>query len=509
MKKEKVLEVNNLKISFRTPNGLVRAVRDISFDLYKGETLAIVGESGSGKSVTNRAIMGILAGNGIIDDGSILYREQDLAKLSEANFHAIRGNKIGMIFQDPLSSLNPTMKIGKQITEAMLINGNRIKNKMVDMYHTEYYEYLNKKKELDLARKNAKTRIFEIQLDDTISKQEKKTQITTVKNELRGKLSDINAEIPTYKKKYIEKKEQAKKDVKADVAQIKVDEKVELESLKANLLEQKKLLETFAKGSEDYSNQLKKINKVKDNIRNNRENFKRKLYVTKKEAYARAIEIMNEVGIPEPEKRFNQYPFQFSGGMRQRVVIAIALMANPEVLICDEPTTALDVTIQGQILNLIKKLKKQRDLSVIFITHDLGVVANVADRVAVMYAGKIVEYGTSEDVFYNPKHPYTWALLSSVPDLDTKEKLLSIPGTPPDMLYPPKGDAFADRNQFALKIDFEEQPPFFKISESHYAASWLLHEDAPKVDMPNIVKDRIEKYKAQEKTFQQSKGAQA
>ena len=161
------------------------------------------------------------------------------------------------------------------------------------------------------------------------------------------------------------------------------------------------------------------------------------------------------------------------------------------------------------ILNLIKKLKKQRDLSVIFITHDLGVVANVADRVAVMYAGKIVEYGTSEDVFYNPKHPYTWALLSSVPDLDTKEKLLSIPGTPPDMLYPPKGDAFADRNQFALKIDFEEQPPFFKISDSHYAATWLLHEDAPKVDIPVIVKDRIEKYKTQEKTFQQSKGAQA
>jgi len=509
MKKEKVLEVNNLKISFRTPNGLVRAVREISFDLYKGETLAIVGESGSGKSVTNRAIMGILAGNGIIDDGSILYREQDLAKLSEANFHAIRGNKIGMIFQDPLSSLNPTMKIGKQITEAMLINGDRIKNKMVDMYHTEYYEYLNKKKELDLARKNAKTRIFEIQLDDTISKQEKKTQIASVKTELKGKLSEIKAEIPSFKKIYIEKKEEAKKIIKADVAQIKADEKVELQSLKANLAEQKKLLETLVKDSEDYENQLKNVNKVKEDIRNNRENFKRKLHVTKKEAYERAIEIMNEVGIPEPEKRFNQYPFQFSGGMRQRVVIAIALMADPEVLICDEPTTALDVTIQGQILNLIKNLKKQRDLSVIFITHDLGVVANVADRVAVMYAGKIVEYGTSEDIFYNPKHPYTWALLSSVPDLDTKEKLLSIPGTPPDMLYPPKGDAFADRNQFALKIDFEEQPPFFKISDTHYAATWLLHEDAPKVDMPVIVKDRIEKYKAQEKAFQQSKGAQA
>jgi len=208
---------------------------------------------------------------------------------------------------------------------------------------------------------------------------------------------------------------------------------------------------------------------------------------------------MREVGIPEPEKRFNQYPFQFSGGMRQRIVIAIALTANPELLICDEPTTALDVTIQGQILNLIKDIKKERDLSVIFITHDLGVVANMADRVAVMYAGKIVEYGTAEDIFYNPKHPYTWALLSSVPDLDTKDKLLSIPGTPPDMLFPPKGDAFADRNQFALKIDFEEQPPFFKVSDTHYAATWLLHPDAPKVEMPQIIQDRVNRYKAESK----------
>ncbi|HLT00379.1 MAG TPA: ABC transporter ATP-binding protein, partial [Acholeplasma sp.] len=185
---------------------------------------------------------------------------------------------------------------------------------------------------------------------------------------------------------------------------------------------------------------------------------------------------------------------QFSGGMRQRIVIAIALTADPEILICDEPTTALDVTIQGQILNLIKNIKKERDLSVIFITHDLGVVANMADRVAVMYAGKIVEYGTAEDIFYNPKHPYTWALLSSVPDLETKGKLLSIPGTPPDMLFPPKGDAFADRNQFALKIDYEEQPPFFKVSDTHYAATWLLHPDAPKVEMPEIISERNKKY---------------
>jgi oligopeptide transport system ATP-binding protein len=509
MSKEKVLEVNNLKISFRTPNGLVRAVRDISFDLYKGETLAIVGESGSGKSVTNRAIMGILAGNGIIDDGSIVYRDQDLAKLSEANFHAIRGNKIGMIFQDPLSSLNPTMKIGKQITEAMLVNGDRIKNKMMDMYHTEYYKYVNKKKELDLAKKAARTKIFEIQLDETLSKTDKKQQINQVKAELKAELAKIKLELPLFKKAFVEKKEAAKVVIKKDVEAIRAEEKVELAQLKEKYIAAKNELSRLTKDSDAYQTQLKVVNNHKKEILNNRETFKRKLYVTRKEAYERAIEIMNEVGIPEPEKRFNQYPFQFSGGMRQRVVIAIALMANPEVLICDEPTTALDVTIQGQILNLIKNLKKQRDLSVIFITHDLGVVANVADRVAVMYAGKIVEYGTSEDIFYNPKHPYTWALLSSVPDLDTKEKLLSIPGTPPDMLYPPKGDAFADRNQFALKIDFEEEPPFFEVSNTHFAASWLLHEDAPKVDMPEIVKQRIEKYKAHEKAFQHSKGAAA
>ena len=212
---------------------------------------------------------------------------------------------------------------------------------------------------------------------------------------------------------------------------------------------------------------------MKKEVKEVKEQFRRKFKVTRKEAYEKAIQIMKEVNIPEPEKRFHQYPFQLSGGMRQRVVIAIALMANPKILICDEPTTALDVTIQGQILDLIKQIKKERDLSVIFITHDLGVVANMADRIAVMYAGKIVEYGTSEEIFYNPKHPYTWALLSSVPDLETKDKLISIPGTPPDMLFPPKGDAFAERNEYALKIDFEEHPPFFKVSDTHYAATWL------------------------------------
>lgn len=213
--------------------------------------------------------------------------------------------------------------------------------------------------------------------------------------------------------------------------------------------------------------------------------------ITPKMAKARALKLLEEVGIPEPAIRYNQYPFEFSGGMRQRIVIAIALAANPDILICDEPTTALDVTIQSQILELINRIKAERNLSVIFITHDLGVVANMADRIAVMYAGKIVEYGTADDVFYDPRHPYTWALLSSMPDLDTKEKLEAIPGTPPNMIFPPKGDAFAARNKYALQIDFEEEPPMFQISDTHYAATWLLHPNAPKVDPPKIVTDRI------------------
>lgn len=216
-----------------------------------------------------------------------------------------------------------------------------------------------------------------------------------------------------------------------------------------------------------------------------------KLRITRKEAKRRALEIMKEVGIPLPEKRFKQYPFEFSGGMRQRIVIAIALTATPNILICDEPTTALDVTIQAQILELIKEIQRNRKLSCIFITHDLGVVANMADRVAVMYAGKIVEYGNVDEVFYDPKHPYTWALLSSIPDVDSKERLEAIPGTPPNMIYPPKGDAFALRSKYAMKIDYEYQPPFFKVSDTHYAATWLLAEGAPKVELPKIILERI------------------
>ena len=225
------------------------------------------------------------------------------------------------------------------------------------------------------------------------------------------------------------------------------------------------------------------------------------LKMPKAEAKKKALDLMKAVGIPEPEVRFEQYPFQFSGGMRQRIVIAIALASDPDILVCDEPTTALDVTIQAQILDLINEMKEKANVSVIFITHDMGVVANMADRICVMYAGKIVETGTVDEIFYEPAHPYTWALLSSMPDLDTKEKLFAIPGAPPNMLAPPKGDAFAARNKYALALDFEEDPPYFKLSDTHYAATWLLHPDAPKVEMPEILKNRIKRMKEAEEKY--------
>jgi len=211
--------------------------------------------------------------------------------------------------------------------------------------------------------------------------------------------------------------------------------------------------------------------------------------LSKEQAKKKAIELIDLVGISDPEKRFKQYPHQFSGGMRQRIVVAISLACNPKVLIADEPTTALDVTIQAQILELIKDLQKKTGVAVIFITHDLGVVANMADRVAVMYAGKIIEYGTSDDIFYNPRHPYTWGLLGSMPTLDIGDNdLYNIPGTPPDLMHPPKGDAFALRSDYALKIDHIAEPPMFKISDTHYAATWLLHPLAPKIDIPKNIR---------------------
>ena len=480
----KVLEVKDLNISFTTDNGLVRAVRGVSFDLYEGETLCIVGESGSGKSVTSKAIMGILANNAIVENGSILYEGENLLEVSEDEFHRIRGKKIGMIFQDPLSSLNPIVKIGPQITEAMLVSSDKLKRMYDDLVSSDLVAYKNAQAQTDVQIERAKfackSKLQEIAKDTEMSKEEKKTASAAAKAECKaavdGARKHLKETLPGLKKQLAERKKFAKEEVKKYKLQVEAGYKQELDALKVKLGQAAAKEEKLA---------------IQGQIKAKKEQLENEFSITKAEAKRRALEIMKEVGIPDPERRFNQYPFEFSGGMRQRIVIAIALIAAPEILICDEPTTALDVTIQAQILELINKIKRERKLSCIFITHDLGVVANMADRVAVMYAGKIVEYGTAEEVFFDPRHPYTWALLSSIPDVDSKERLDAIPGTPPNMIYPPKGDAFALRSKYAMKIDFEQEPPYFKLSDTHYAATWLLHENAPKVEMPKIVSERI------------------
>ena len=685
----KKLEVKNLIISFRTNNGTVKAVRDISFDLERGETLAIVGESGSGKSVTARAIMGILAKNAIPEGGEIIYDGQDLMKINEEDFHKIRGNRISMIFQDPLSSLNPIVRIGKQLTEAMILNGKANQREAGRIYKQKGKLLRAEMKEAGVADVDAKFAVFdnvtklgskveseynysreraesmikniEAVLIDSIDKEPKKVAkemklikkdaenvyneylIDEHKSELPGLMRKFREAIPGYvstgkhdqtdavlkellvplkralettapdfyamtyckinnvmpayngdndelnaqtqaifnekfldgfrkdiaaglansDKKSFDKKDNIVDSLTAALDKIKnnrIDIKVAKEEAKKCSTEIENALDRLAISKDSIAYTFKsnitsaintyaqalKVEKMKHPNKKNRmfkdrmdidlyqnnirlamtrardsfqsqidkaeqlnydklsgemvdylceESSKRVYKVTKRKAQIRAIELMEEVGITNARERFRQYPFEFSGGMRQRIVIAIALAANPDILICDEPTTALDVTIQAQILELINKLKAQRHLSIIFITHDLGVVANMADKIAVMYAGKIVECGTADEIFYDPRHPYTWALLSSMPDLDTKEKLDAIPGTPPNMIFPPKGDAFAERNKYAMQIDLEEQPPMFKISDTHYAATWLLHPNAPKVEPPKLVTDRIARMK--------------
>ena len=484
--RETVVSVRDLRVSFKTDEGRVQAVRGVAFDLYKEETLCIVGESGSGKSVTNKTIMGILPKSARIDSGSILYQGEDLTKISEDEFQRIRGTKIGMIFQDPLSSLNPIMKIGKQMTEVMIIQGNYLKRYYDELINEEFIAYKNDLRLLQLQKAEMKEKIAELK--------------AKIKKAEKSKDKKNDAQIEAYQQEIVKAKVEGKtlcmkisRDLKKDRealcgAKKEARVKVRLRKKEIRARHKEKLTPILARLFSDFKHAYG------DLILEHRR-YLNEIRVTHRVAKERALQIMKEVGIPEPERRFHQYPFEFSGGMRQRIVIAIALTAEPDVLICDEPTTALDVTIQAQILELINRLKKDHHMSVIFITHDLGVVANMADRVAVMYAGKIVEYGTAKDVFYSPAHPYTWALLSSIPDVDSKEKLDAIPGTPPNMLFPPKGDAFALRSKYAMAVDFKKEPPMFQISPTHYAATWLLDERAPKVEMPKIVSTRIENAK--------------
>jgi oligopeptide transport system ATP-binding protein len=554
-----VLSIRDLRISFKTDDGLVHAVRGVSFDLYKGETLCIVGESGSGKSVTSKTIMGILPASAVIEDGSIMFEGEDLTKVDESEFHRIRGHKIGMIFQDPLSSLNPIMKVGKQITEAMLVNHDRMARMYDDLISKEEASYKNNKVRRDATITRANQRIVEsdasfddqmraldremkeksVSLDKLSVRSEEYPKASAELSELKKKDAAIRTDLNA-KKKEAHKKlaKEARLEIREAKALYRKDNPILRRALAESKKKAKKEMNDFkAKKATEHEANLSALTKEENDLkaayqpviaqmeknlpaaasqivakkeiedknaefhqklddvyaRREKENrdYKAIFKITRREAKEEALKVMKEVGIPQPEIRFNQYPFEFSGGMRQRIVIAIALTANPEVLICDEPTTALDVTIQAQILELINKLKRERHMSIIFITHDLGVVANMADRVAVMYAGKIVEVGTANEIFYDPRHPYTWALLSSIPDIDSHEKLEAIPGTPPYLLNPPKGDAFAARNKYALAVDFKEEPPFFKITETHYAATWLLDARAPKTEKPRIVSQRI------------------
>lgn len=548
-----ILSVQDLRVSFKTDEGLVHAVRGVSFDLHQGETLCIVGESGSGKSVTSKTIMGILPASAIIESGSVRYEGEDLTKVEESEFHRIRGHKIGRIFQDPLSSLNPIRKVGKQITEARLVNSNHRKERFDKRISVEEAAYKNCKVKRKSKIREAKNKVVasDSSFNDKISTLEnalrdKKNELSSLKKDdasYADKLAEYNslkdetakqiaavkaeqkvahkqlasliaparkeaneaykAEYPSLKAALDEAKKKAKEANQAykaeadaehnkNLAPLKEEKKQYLEKSKKDFIEWTKrdkksrpsLKEKFVSYKAGYDEIASKIGKEN-------EEYKKKFKLTRKEAKQIALKVMAEVGIPQPEVRFNQYPFEFSGGRRQRIVIAIALTANPEILICDEPTTALDVTIQAQILELINRLKAERHRSIIFISHDLGVVANRADRVAVRYAGKIVEVGTANEIFYDPRHPYTWALLSSIPDIDSHEQLEAIPGTPPYLLNPPKGDAFAARNKYAMAIDFVQEPPYFKISETHYASTWLLDKRAPHVEKPKIVSQRI------------------
>jgi len=528
---DSILEVKNLKLSFSTPRGRLFALRDVSFSLKKGETLAIVGESGSGKSVTSKAILGILAGNASVDGGKILYKGQNLLEFSEEEMCRIRGSCISMVHQDPMSSLDPTMKIGKQVSEAMLLKAKKRRAAAKEKYarlSKRLRSLLSKLSDNDglgrellfyLSGKKADegkvmAALEKLVLYDTAMVKDEREAIITEAKELIEKLSS-GLESCSECSRVINRL--GERLLNSDGLIEMCDSELLGEKLKrigrvlincgehrgegregkiASSLDEacKQLAASHLSGTREKAGFLmKRISALRQEMS----------AYSLSEIKEKTVKLLKEVGISNAEERYNSYPHEFSGGMRQRIVIAIALATDPDVLICDEPTTALDVTIQAQILELLKRLKKERELSVIFITHDLGVVANIADRVAVMYAGRIVEEGEVDEVFYDPRHPYTWALLSSMPDLDTEGKLDAIPGTPPSLTELPEGDAFAPRNKYALVIDYIEEPPMFEVSPTHRAATWLLSPEAPRVELPVSVKAKIEASEGKERGREQ------
>ena len=519
----KLLEVENLNTSFKIDAGKVLSVNGVSFTLEKGKVLGIVGESGSGKSVTAYSIMGILDKNGKVDGGKIIYNGTDLLRISERQMRDIRGNRISIIFQDAMTSLNPTWTIGNQLREAILTHARNpieeavydIKNaiesdeqRLVSMRKGIAHHPDNQKLKEDYATIEKKL------VDDKIAYETERAEaVMRYKRMQREAREEYKAAIPVFKKLYKDARsgiyEKADIPHKDEDIQITADKMIDsIKDAERAYEEQRKAFNNL-KGKLSKKDLAKEKNKVSARAKSiRRRKFRYRFFLfkarrdfyweciseykeTKYSANKKAIKMLEEVGITEPKKRMKQHPFEMSGGMLQRCMIAMALVERPDILIADEPTTALDVTIQAQILDLLKKLQKEYGMAIIIITHDLGVVAQICDEVDIMYAGRIVERGTVDDIFYNPQHEYTKGLLNSMPKLNTKGRLEPIQGNPVDLFCLPKGCAFSSRCDACMEICIERYPEEVQYDEKGHAAScWKmikkLYEEG-KIDIVNGV----------------------